>query len=122
MSAEERTEERAEERAELIRKYGAETESDPTGDKPETPEPVKSPHYLEIKVINQNGSAIHFKLKETTPFQKMFNAYLKRNNLATSSVRFLYDGKRLNNKDTPKSVGMEDDDIVDVVLQQTGGE
>jgi small ubiquitin-related modifier len=60
-------------------------------------------------------------MKAHTPFQKMFDTYATRNNISSASVRFLYDGARLNSKDTPKALEMEDGDIVDAVLQQTGG-
>lgn len=28
-----------------------------------------------------------------------------------ASLRFLFDGRRINDEDTPKSLGMEDDDV-----------
>lgn len=81
----------------------------------------KASNHLEIQVVSQNGASIYFKLNQTTPFQKMFDAYVSRFRISKTTVRFLYNGVRLNDKDTPKMLDMEDGDIIDVVLQQTGG-
>ena len=57
----------------------------------------------------------------TTPLQKVIDAYCSRMNVGTDSVRFLYDGDRIKGENTPEIMQMEDGDILDVVLQQTGG-
>ncbi len=37
------------------------------------------------------------------------------------SVRFLFDGQRLNPQQTPADLEMEDEDEIDAMVQQTGG-
>ncbi len=76
---------------------------------------------IEIQVVNQDGTAIVFKMSETTSFQKMFNAYYKKHNIQSTAVRFMYEGQRLDHRNTPKEVGMETGDMIDAMLQQTGG-
>jgi small ubiquitin-related modifier len=36
-------------------------------------------------------------------------------------VRFLFDGERLHENQTPKELNMENGDEIDVVIEQTGG-
>jgi small ubiquitin-related modifier len=38
-----------------------------------------------------------------------------------NSLRFLYDGHRITENQTPKELEMEEDDVIDVVLEQIGG-
>ena len=49
------------------------------------------------------------------------NAFCQRQGVALSSVRFLFDGDRINPEQTPDSLGMEDNDSIDVVMEQVGG-
>ena len=48
-------------------------------------------------------------------------AYSQRKGITTQAFRFLLDGKRVNPVDTPGALGLLDGDVVDVVLEQTGG-
>ena len=45
-----------------------------------------------------------FKIKRTTPFNKLMNAYCSRQGKALSTLRFLYDGERISENDTPEDV------------------
>jgi len=76
---------------------------------------------VSLQVIDQNAGKTCFKIKCTTPLSKLMNAWCKKNSASKESVRFLYDGERLQGDATAESLGMENDDIIDAVLQQTGG-
>lgn len=39
-----------------------------------------------------------------------------------TSLRFLFDGRRINDADTPKQLEMEDDDVIEVYQEQSGGD
>ncbi len=71
--------------------------------------------------MSQNGDSLQFKVRMTTPLQKVIDAYCSRMSISEEAVRFLYDGVRVDGEGTAESHGMEDEDILDVVLQQTGG-
>jgi len=64
---------------------------------------------------------VHFKIRKTTPMSKLMDAYLERQGVQKDNVRFLFDGVRLTETDTPKSLAMEEGDTIDAVLAQTGG-
>ena len=36
--------------------------------------------------------------------------------------RFLFDGRRINDDETPKALEMEQDDVIEVYQEQTGGD
>jgi small ubiquitin-related modifier len=92
-----------------------------TEPEPAPPAPTPAEDQISIRVMGQDGSEVFFKLKKTTPLQKMFTAYAERLAQPPGTLRFLYDGNRLRGEQTPKELDMEDGDMVDAVLQQTGG-
>jgi len=83
-------------------------------------EEEEKPH-LTVRVVAQNGSEMYFKLKTNTPLQRLMTAYCQNSSISPKSVRFLFDGNRIEGSKTPAELGIESDDVIDVVLQQTGG-
>mmetsp|Transcript_39214 Transcript_39214/g.97130 ORF Transcript_39214/g.97130 Transcript_39214/m.97130 type:complete len:98 (+) Transcript_39214:81-374(+) len=71
--------------------------------------------------MNADNNEILFKCKMTTPLSKLMNAFCQRQGVTMQSVRFLFDGQRINQDQTPTDLEMEDGDSIDVMVQQTGG-
>ncbi|GMI27573.1 hypothetical protein TeGR_g1229 [Tetraparma gracilis] len=85
-------------------------------------EPVKAEEpKMNITVKDSSGKEIHYSVKATTKMSKIMKNYVSAQGLDVSSVRFLFDGERVGADDTPTSLGMDDNDQLDVVLEQTGG-
>lgn len=80
-----------------------------------------SSEYIKLKVVGQDSSEIHFRVKMTTAMSKLKKSYSDRVGVPMSSLRFLFDGKRINDADTPKLMEMEDDDTIEVYQEQSGG-
>merc|ERR1711933_641865 len=59
--------------------------------------------------------------KKTTPLRKLMDAYCSRLGLQASQVRFMVDGERIAPDDTAEKLGLEDEDLIDVAMEQTGG-
>lgn len=76
---------------------------------------------ITIRVKDQTGEETMFKIKKSTKMSKVFSAYAQRKGVEVSSIRFLLDGERINDTDTPKMLELEDEDQIDCVLQQVGG-
>ncbi|EDO45837.1 predicted protein, partial [Nematostella vectensis] len=74
-----------------------------------------------LKFVFQDNSEVHFKIKKTTQLKKLKAAYCDRQGVQMNSVRFLFDGQRINDDQTPKQLEMEDDDVIEVYQEQTGG-
>jgi len=79
------------------------------------------PNTINLRVVSQDGNEVYFKIKKQTPLRKLMDAYCQRQAIDSNSIRFLYDGQRIQADQTPKELEMEDNDIIDAVLQQTGG-
>ena len=76
---------------------------------------------LNLKVLGQDGQVVQFKTKTNMPLRKLMNAYCDRNRLVLSTIRFMFDGNRIDETDTPKTMDMEDGDTIEVFTQQSGG-
>ncbi|XP_036714606.1 small ubiquitin-related modifier 1 [Physeter macrocephalus] len=57
----------------------------------------KEGEYIKLKVIGQDSSEIHFKVKMTTHLKKLKESYCQR------------------------QLGMEEEDVIEVYQEQTGG-
>merc|ERR1711929_56198 len=77
--------------------------------------------HIQLKVKDQQGSEVQFKIKKSTPLRKLMDAYCSRLGLQASQVRFMVDGERIAPDDTAEKLGLEDEDLIDVAMEQTGG-
>jgi len=93
---------------------------DPTSQVPEVKEEGGN-STINVKVVSSSGEEVFFKIKRTTKLSKLQGAYANKVGKDVSSIRFLYDGSRINDEDTPASLEMEDNDTIDVMVEQVGG-
>lgn len=77
-------------------------EQSPPGTGGNADEQPKSEH-LNIKVTDNNNE-VFFKIKRTTALSKLMNAFCDRQGKQLQTVRFLFDGARVNPTDSPDSV------------------
>merc|ERR1711951_55126 len=78
--------------------------------------------YIKLKVVGQDSNEIHFRVKQTTQMGKLKKSYAERVGVPITSLRFLFDGRRINDDETPKALEMEQDDVIEVYQEQTGGD
>jgi len=91
---------------------------------PQTQDEVKtegSPETINIKVVTSSGEEVFFKIKRNTKLSKLRGAYANKVGKDINSIRFLYEGNRINDDDTPGSLDMEENDTIDVMVEQVGG-
>ncbi|PWA91691.1 small ubiquitin-related modifier 2 [Artemisia annua] len=77
--------------------------------------------HINLKVKSQEGNEVFFRIKRSTQFKKLMNAYCDRQSVEMNSIAFLFDGRRLRAEQTPDELEMEDGDEIDAMLHQTGG-
>ena len=65
--------------------------------------PAASNEHLNIKVTD-NSNEVFFKIKRTTQLKKLMDAFCERQGKTLQSVRFLFDGQRVQPTDSPDSV------------------
>lgn len=76
---------------------------------------------IQIRVKDQTGEEVFFKVKPHTQMGKIFDAYAKRRGVEPKVLRFMLDGRRILPTDTPTVLELEDNDQIDCLLEQIGG-
>lgn len=81
-----------------------------------------SSSYIRIRVITSDMSnEINFRLKYEVQMVRMKHAYATKLGLNANELRFVFDGHRITDNDTPKTLGMIDDDVVEMYQEKIGG-
>lgn len=73
----------------------------PGGPPADAPQPPSE--HLNIKVTDGNNE-VFFKIKRSTKLEKLMNAFCERQGKQISTVRFLFDGQRVQPTDSPDTV------------------
>jgi len=90
----------------------------PAGEKPEK----ETDQYIRIRVItSDNANEVHFRLKQEVPMARMKRAYALKVGHSADELRYVFDGHRITDFDTPKSLGMVNDDVVEIYQERSGG-
>jgi len=72
-------------------------------------------------LAQQAGEETYFKVKKTTKMSKVFDAYAQRKGVQRKALRFLLDGERIQDDQTPDDLDLDENDQIDCLLEQTGG-
>lgn len=83
-------------------------------------EPKTETEHINIKVTDSNTD-VFFKIKKSTQLKKVMDAFCKRTGKNQANLRFLYDGERVNETDTPESLDISDGDVIEAHTEQIGG-
>ena len=76
-----------------------------------------------MRVVSQDSNEIRFRVKQTKQMGKLKKSYSKRVGDPLTSIRFLFDGRRINNDESMLALEkeMEEDDVIEVYQEQDGG-
>jgi small ubiquitin-related modifier len=77
---------------------------------------------INLKVVEQDGNETYYRCKKTTQLGKLMNVFCNRQGVSSNDVRFLFDGKRIHETQTPEQLDMENGDVIDVMVAQDVGE
>jgi hypothetical protein len=75
---------------------------------------------INLKVVTQDGHEIFFKCKMGTDLFRLMLAFGRRQGVSLNSVVFLFDAERILPGQSPHMIGMEDGDVIDVLVEQMG--
>merc|ERR1712039_908726 len=95
-------------------------DSQASGSEP-APDTKPSTDHINLRVVAQDGNEVYFKIRKTTPMKKLMGAYCERQGVSLDSIRFLFNGQRIQPEQDPSVLDMEDNDVIDAVLAQVGG-
>mmetsp|Transcript_146175 Transcript_146175/g.207221 ORF Transcript_146175/g.207221 Transcript_146175/m.207221 type:complete len:90 (+) Transcript_146175:107-376(+) len=76
---------------------------------------------IQLRVNAQQGDPLVFKIKQSTTFKKLMEAYCQRRGQSMNAVRFMFNGSPIQPHQCPMDFEMENDDVIDVMLEQVGG-
>jgi len=76
---------------------------------------------ISIRVRDQQGDEVTFKVKKSTKMAKIFNAYAMQKGVEVKTLRFRLDGEMIGPDNTPKMLELEDNDQIDCMTMQVGG-
>ncbi|PHU11876.1 hypothetical protein BC332_18806 [Capsicum chinense] len=83
---------------------------------------VKKKHItIKVETQGEDDDFLFFKIRRDVPLQNLMFGFCERRNLRYKEVRFIYDGKRVDPKQTANDLEMEDEDCISVFLEQLGG-
>lgn len=71
-------------------------------------------------VKDQEGSLTHVTVTKFIALSRLFDSYCARKRIARHGVRFLFDGCRILDHQTPMDLEMVDGDAIDVMMDQCG--
>jgi small ubiquitin-related modifier len=77
--------------------------------------------YIKLRVVSQDSNEVHFRVKSSTTLGKLKKSYADRMGVPIGALRFLFDGRRLEDTETPAGLEMENDDVIEVYQEQVGG-
>ncbi|GFH61737.1 hypothetical protein CTEN210_18213 [Chaetoceros tenuissimus] len=71
---------------------------------------------LNIGILDQSGEETVFRIKQSTNMSNVFAAYAQRKKLDPKTLRFLLDGQRIAENETPITLELEDEDRIDCLF------
>ncbi|XP_010482132.1 PREDICTED: small ubiquitin-related modifier 1-like isoform X2 [Camelina sativa] len=74
------------------------------------------PDHEENKIVLQDDSVRHFKMKRTMRFKKLMKSYCELQNLDFYNIVFFCYARRLNPEQTPDELDMEDGDEIEAFI------
>ncbi|PWA46859.1 ubiquitin-related domain-containing protein [Artemisia annua] len=84
--------------------------------------PTNGSSYINLKVIsNLNNLDPYFRVRRDHPLLRVMISWGVRSKVEYNTVRFTYDGVRIDANQTPNDLNMEDDDCIDAWTEQLGG-
>jgi len=83
---------------------------------------VANDEYIRLRVITSDmTNEVHFRVKAATALVRLKRSYCSKLGFPVDELRFVFDGHRITDNDTPKSLGMINDDVIEIYQERTGG-
>lgn len=81
-----------------------------------------SDEYIRLRVItSDNTNEVHFRVKSATALGRLKRSYCSKLGFQVNELRFVFDGQQITDEDTPKKLGMINDDVIEIYQERTGG-
>ena len=81
-----------------------------------------SDEYIRLRVITSDmTNEVHFRVKAATALVRLKRSYCSKLGFQVDELRFVFDGHRITDDDTPKKLGMLNDDVIEIYQERSGG-
>ncbi|CAA3031966.1 small ubiquitin-related modifier 1-like [Olea europaea subsp. europaea] len=92
-----------------------------TPNQEEDKKPQLHSSFISLRVQNQVGNEVLFRIKRSSPLQSLMDGYCDKLATHFDTFVFLFDGSRISGSQTPDELEMEDEDVIDAMVYQNGG-
>ncbi len=75
--------------------------------------------FVKLKLINQTALELNFKVNINTNMDKIKKLYAQCQALTADSLRFMFNGRRINGDITPWNLDMKDGDVIEVFVDKS---
>ena len=72
---------------------------------------------IRLKVVSEDHLGVDIVMKRTTRFATLKAGYSNIVKLPISHLKFVFDGRRLGDDDTPETLNMETDDMIEAYME-----
>lgn len=76
---------------------------------------------VKVVIRDQSSHALTFRVKNNIRFGKIFSNYSTKKGVDMGVIKFLFDGGRVTDDQSPHDLDLKDGDVIDAVIEQTGG-
>lgn len=81
----------------------------------------KDAKKIPLRMVDQDGTTLVFKVKVNTTFKKILDAFAHNVGKSSSEFRLLLNGKNIDLAKAPDDFGLEGGEELEVVTSQVGG-
>lgn len=77
--------------------------------------------HIHLKLFDSEGTEIEYRVKKTVSFAKLLDEYCKGRTVSKNGLRMVYKGQEVSPYESPESMGMQDNDSLEIMSAQVGG-
>ncbi|CAK7326649.1 unnamed protein product [Dovyalis caffra] len=85
-------------------------------------EQPSKPHHVRAKIvisIQDKDEVKQFRVYKDEKFERLFKRYADKVKLGIENLVFMFDGDKINPTATPDGLGMDDEDIIEVLVKKS---
>ena len=78
------------------------------------------PGRIILRIVTQDGNELSHIMGNNASLQHLMQSFCNRQGIEMNSIRFLFDGQRINANESPQELDMDDGDVIDAMVEQQG--
>lgn len=78
-------------------------------------------NQINLVIKDPQGQETHVRVRRTTRLRKLFDAFCKKSNTDANTLRFFFQGARINDEETADDLNLKEGDVIDAFVRQVAG-